>query len=71
MDLVAADSTIRVETSLTGYSEHLSTAELMTGLREKRFLKGTLRAKREGVNDCYVVIHSEEDSIRQSVNITG
>lgn len=71
MDLVAADSTLRVEPTSTGYSEHLPVSEVLKGLREKRYLRGTLRAKREGPHCCYVVVHSDEDGARQSVNITG
>lgn len=73
LDLVAADASVHVdnESNVPIYSEHLPMHEIMSGLRSKRLLKGVIRVKRDGVFECYVVVHSDEDQIRQSVNVTG
>ena len=70
-DLVAADASMHVSGSEVIYTEHLPMHEIQSGLRSKRFLRGTIRCKRDGVSDCYVVVHSDEEKSRQSVNITG
>ncbi len=70
-DLVAADASMTAGGSEVIYEEHLPMHVIQSGLRSKRFLRGTIRCKREGITECYVVVHSDEENSRKSVNITG
>lgn len=70
-DLVAADASMTAGGTEVIYTEHLPMHEIQSGLRSKRFLRGTIRCKRDGVSECYVVVHSDEDKSRKSVNVTG
>lgn len=53
------------------YQSHLTTSELMEGVRQKKFFKGTLRSKANSWSECYVVIHSGENEARQSIDVIG
>ncbi|OWZ24625.1 Exosome complex uclease [Phytophthora megakarya] len=39
------------------YPEHLSSAELLAGIKNKRFFKGTIRCNRDHWLECHVLIH--------------
>ncbi|KAE8890822.1 Exosome complex exonuclease RRP44 A [Phytophthora fragariae] len=39
------------------YPEHLSAAELLAGIKNKRFFKGTIRCNRDHWLECHVLIH--------------
>ncbi|KAG7397620.1 exosome catalytic subunit dis3 [Phytophthora boehmeriae] len=41
----------------TLYPEHLSAAELLAGIKNKRFFKGTIRCNRDHWLECHVLIH--------------
>ena len=71
VDLVAADASMTAGGTEVIYEEHLPMHVIQSGLRSKRFLRGTIRCKREGITECYVVVHSDEENSRKSVNITG
>ena len=50
----------------------MSTADLNSGLKSKRYLRGTLRCKRDDWTDCYVIVHSEnKKQARRAVMVTG
>ena len=46
-------------------------SEVATGLKSKRYLKGTLRVKRDDWSDCYVVVHTTEGQSRRAISVTG
>ncbi|KAG1701010.1 hypothetical protein DVH05_011254 [Phytophthora capsici] len=39
------------------YPEHLSSAEILAGIKNKRFFKGTIRCNRDHWLECHVLIH--------------
>jgi exosome complex exonuclease DIS3/RRP44 len=39
------------------YPEHLSSAELLAGIKNKRYFKGTIRCNRDHWLECHVLIH--------------
>ncbi|KAJ1403818.1 hypothetical protein B484DRAFT_404970, partial [Ochromonadaceae sp. CCMP2298] len=53
------------------FPQHEPLSVLLEGLRQRRFLRGTLRCQREGAWDCYVVVHSADGQSRRSVQIMG
>jgi len=53
------------------YSPYFNVKDLMQGLRTKKFLKGTIRVKRDNWTDCYVVVHASENKPRRSINVQG
>lgn len=53
------------------YDSHLSTEQMMNGIRSGRFHKGVLRAKAECWHDCYVVVNSEGEDMRKFIYVSG
>lgn len=70
-DLLAADSSNVPTDTRTLFPPHLSMAEMSSGLKAKRLLKGTIRCRREDWRECYVIVHTAEGEARRSVTITG
>jgi hypothetical protein len=60
-----------VSTRRNVYPPHVSAVELSAGLKSKKYLRGTIRVKRDDWSDCYVVVHTSEGEQRTSVQVTG
>jgi exosome complex exonuclease DIS3/RRP44 len=72
LDLLAAD--ISISTNMKSeliYKPHLTMPEISIGLKSNKFLRGTIRCKKDSCNDCYVVVHTGENEARKSVIISG
>jgi len=70
VDLAAADAATASTKASILYPPHLDMAEISTGLRSGRLLKGTIRCKSNltGWTSCYVIVHSQP---RRVVDIKG
>lgn len=53
------------------YDSHLSSEEMMIGIRSGRYHKGVIRAKAECWHDCYVVVNSEGGDARKFICVSG
>jgi len=54
------------------FDAHLSMEQISEGLRTKRFLRGTLRVRRDDSHDCYAIVHGGgNDGARQTISVTG
>lgn len=53
------------------YPSHVSMEEISTGLKCKKYLRGTLRCRGDDWQSCYVVIHTSEGEQRRSVTVQG
>eukprot|EP00968_Pinguiococcus_pyrenoidosus_P023128 scaffold3581_cov252-Pinguiococcus_pyrenoidosus.AAC.4 len=70
-DGVVDEDMMDQETSRTAlYAPHLSEADLLAGVRRKRFFRGTLRCAGNDWTDCYVVVHSETGD-RKAIRLSG
>ncbi len=83
MDLMAADERVVQEqqnSSVVGgvlaqassfFPSHIAMSDILQGLKSKKYLKGTIRCKRDNIDECYVVVHTAEGEPRRSVTIRG
>jgi exosome complex exonuclease DIS3/RRP44 len=54
------------------FPPHMSPAALSAGLKARKYVRGTLRCKRDDWTECYVIVHSEDKtSARRAVVVSG
>lgn len=70
LDFISPDHQQK-DDSIVEYDSHLSSEEMMSGIRSGRFHKGILRAKAECWHDCYVVVNSEGEDTRKFIYVSG
>ena len=74
-DLLAAESTTSAldnttsSTASSFYPAHLPMADLLVGVKARRYFQGTLKCNRESWMDCYVML--KENNARVAVQIQG
>lgn len=54
------------------FPTHLPMSTILQGLKSRKYLRGSIRCKRDNPNECYVVIHGSADGeSRKAVTICG
>ncbi len=76
MDLLAADAVTMSQgmANRTIYPAHLPIGDILTGIKTKKYFRGTIRVKRDCWWETYVVVHTlgpNNEELRRSVAIVG
>jgi hypothetical protein len=74
LDLLAIDGSFNnlQATSFRVYpEEHVSSVNIVAGLKIKKYHKGTIRCKRDNPNDCYVLVHTSNTEQRKCIIVQG